>query len=753
MDKNTRNTRNIRDIRNRRSRRSRRRESVKFTINRKKGLFSAISICSILLILIVRLAFIMIYKSKEYRSMAQGQWNSQVTVEAKRGNIKDRNGSILATSIDVYRVDIDLNAIDIHIQDEDTTKEEVARKLAETTGIPYEEVLQKLSPVNEDGVEVNTTTLITGIEKALADEIKALDIYGLVISISPKRYYPNNNFLSHVLGSVNSDNVGLNGVELEYDSELTGISGYKIAEIDGSLKELPYQTVKYTSPIDGKDLTLTIDENIQLIAENVAEKGMTDNKAEEVTIIVMDPNNGEVLALVNKPDFNPNTPYDDYENFDGENEFEKLQNMFRNNAISNTFEPGSTFKNITMSAAIEEGLVNENDTFYCGGSLKFGSTIIKCWNTAGHGTQTLPEILQNSCNVGFMEIGARIGGDKLTEWIKKMGFGTVSGIDLPGEAKGIIKKAESITESDLATIAFGQTNTVNASQYMAAFNAIANGGTLIQPHVMKEVSHLDENGVRIIDETFVPVKKENLISEENAAILRDYLERTVTEGGSSKSYVEGYHIGSKTGTAQKVNPENGTYGAGKYISSMGGMAPADDPQITVFISIDEPSSGAYYAGQIVAPIGKTLFTDIFNYMETEFPKDDTQGIIKEIIIPEIRGLEVGEAKKNLKDTNLEYSIEGNGNIITDVKPNPGYTVKEGSKIVLYTGTGGTYNKTIAMPDLRGYSIESVAKILSSLGITYNVEGEGVVIKQSIPKGELISSSTEVKLTLNSEYGD
>ena len=720
---------------------------------RKRMSLALIGLTCVFALLIIRLSYIMLVKRDEYLARAEEQWTSEVKIDARRGRVLDRNGVELAVSANVYRVDFDLNSIRSYLKKENTTNEAIAPLIAEALELDNEKVLKSLRTKLPSGKDAGADTLIRRIDKERADKVKDLDIHGVIVSPDTKRYYPNDNFLAHVLGTTNSDGKGLTGVELQYNNYLSGIPGMRISELDRMSNELPYTISRFTSPVEGKDVTLTIDENLQAFAEKAAEQGYIDNKAAQVSVMIMDPNTGEILAMANKPDFNPNEPQKGFEEFSGATDGDKLQKMWRNRLVNDTFEPGSIFKVVTMIANMEEGLVKETDTFNCTGSKVVGGHTIKCWKTSGHGTQTLPEILQNSCNVGFMEIGARIGGDKLTEWIKKMGFGTVSGIDLPGEAKGIIKKAESITESDLATIAFGQTNTVNASQYMAAFNAIANGGTLIQPHVMKEVSHLDENGVRIIDETFVPVKKENLISEENAAILRDYLERTVTEGGSSKSYVEGYHIGSKTGTAQKVNPENGTYGAGKYISSMGGMAPADDPQITVFISIDEPSSGAYYAGQIVAPIGKTLFTDIFNYMETEFPKDDTQGIIKEIIIPEIRGLEVGEAKKNLKDTNLEYSIEGNGNIITDVKPNPGYTVKEGSKIVLYTGTGGTYNKTIAMPDLRGYSIESVAKILSSLGITYNVEGEGVVIKQSIPKGELISSGTEVKLTLNAEYGD
>ena len=695
----------------------------------------------------------MLVKREEYSARAEEQWTSEVKIDARRGRILDRNGVELAVSANVYRVDFDLNSIRSYLKKEDTTNEAIAPLIAEALELDNDKVLKSLRTKLPSGKDAGADTLIRRIDKEKADKVKDLNIHGVIVSPDTKRYYPNGNFLAHALGTTNSDGKGLTGVELQYNEYLSGTPGLRISELDRMNNELPYTISKFTSPVEGKDVTLTIDENLQAFAEKAAMQGYIDNKALQVSIMIMNPNNGEILAMVNKPDFNPNEPQVGFEEFPGATDGDKLQKMWRNRLVNDTFEPGSIFKVVTMIANMEEGLVKETDTFNCSGSKQVGGHTIKCWKTSGHGTQTLPEILQNSCNVGFMEIGARIGGTKLTEWIQKMGFGKVSGIDLPGEAKGIIKKAESITESDLATIAFGQTNTVNASQYMAAYNAIANGGTLIQPHIMKEVSHTDENGDKVIDETFVPVKKENIISEENAAILRDYLERTVTEGGSSKSYVEGYHIGAKTGTAQKVNPENGTYGQGKYISSMGGMAPVDDPQITVFISIDEPSNGAYYAGQIVAPIGRTLLTDIFNYMETEFDKDDTQGIIKEVIIPETRGLEIEEAKKILKEINLEYNIEGNGNIITDVKPYPGYAVKEGSKIGLYTGTEGNYNKTIAMPDLRGYSIESVEKVLLDLGITYNVEGEGVVTKQSIPKGELISSGTEVKLTLNAEYGD
>ena len=703
-------------------------------------------------LLILRLSYIMIVKREDYSARAEEQWTSEVKIDARRGRILDRNGIELAVSANVYRVDFDLNSIRAHLKKENLTNNDIAPKIAQALEMDEKKVLDKLNTKLPSGADAGSATLVRRLQKEEADKVKDLNISGVIVSPDTKRYYPYGNFLSHVLGSTNIDGQGLTGIELEYNQFLSGKPGLRISELSKYNDELPYTISEFTSPINGMDLTLTIDKNLQAFAEKVAEKGYKDNLAKQVSIIIMNPNNGEILAMVNKPDFNPNTPYEGAENYDGNNLAEKVQKMWRNHLVNDTFEPGSIFKVVTMIGNLEEGLVNEDDTFVCNGSLKVGPHTIKCWKRSGHGTQILPEILQNSCNVGFMEIGKRLGKEKLNEYIKKLGFGKVTGVDLPGEAKGIIKKTETITEADLATISFGQTNTVNAVQYMTAFNSIINGGKLIQPHIMKEIGYIDDNNNYNIEETFEPSITE-VLSEEKTAILRDYLERTVSYGGSSKAYVEGYHLGAKTGTAQKVNPNGGGYESGKYISSLAGFAPAENPEVTVFISIDEPGTGTYYAGQIVAPLANILFTDIFNYMSESMPKDDIDSIVKEVVIPEIRGLKVEDAKKVLKEYNLEYSIEGNGSIITEVKPYPGYTVKENYKINIDTGDSESYNKNVIMPDLRGYSIESASKILDDLGINYTFEGTGTVSKQSVPKGELILKKTNVKLVLSEEYGD
>ena len=709
------------------------------------------TIVVVFFILNLRLSYIMIVKRDEYSSRAEEQWTSEVSIDARRGRILDRNGVELAVSANVYRVDFDLNSVRQYLKNNSLTNADIAGKIADAVGMEENKVMEKLETKLASGANAGSATLIRRIEKESADKVNNLNIDGVIVSPDTKRYYPKGEFLAHVLGSTNVDGQGLTGVELQYNEYLSGVPGVRISEIERNEENLSYTISNFTEPIDGKDVTLTTDSKIQAIAEKVAEKGLVDNQAKRVSIMVMNPNNGEILAMVNKPDFDPNNAFDGFEDFSGETDGEKLQKMWRNSLVNDTFEPGSIFKVVTMVTALEEGIASESDTFECGGSLQVGSHTIKCWKTSGHGSQILPQILQNSCNVGFMKLGEKIGKETLNEYIKKLGFGKTTGIDLPGEASGIVKKTESITESDLATISFGQTNTVTAIQYMQAFNALANGGSLIQPHILKEVSHYDNTGTKIVDETFEPVISKNVLSAKSTATLRDYLERTVNEGGSNKSYIEGYHIGGKTGTAQKVNSVTGGYESGKYISSMAAMAPIDSPEITAFISIDEPSNGAYYAGVVTAPLMKILLTDIFNYMDSEF-SEDYNAVARDILIPEIRGKSIEEAKKILKDVNLEYNIEGSGESVTNTQPYPGYTVKEGTKITIYTGDAVDNNK-VSMPDLTGFSVTSAEDVLDNLGIKYILEGDGFVIDQSIPAGEVITTGSNVRLTLSDDYGD
>jgi len=734
---------------------------------------AAFALTFVFAILTIRLSYIMIVKRADYAARAEEQWTSEVKIDAVRGKILDRNGKELAVSANVYRVDFDLNSIRSYLSRDLTklsskeidqmksigisiagkknlTNDDIAPLIATALGLDASKVKDKLETKLPSGANAGSAILVRRIEKDQADNVKALNISGVLVSPDTKRYYPNNNFLAHVLGSTDVDGKGLTGVELKYNSYLSGVPGMKIAELDKANRDLPYTISQFTSPVNGKNVTLTIDENIQYFAEKAAKQAYNDTKAKAVSILVMDPKTGEVLAMVNKPDFDPNNPYEGADSFDGANSGEKLQKMWRNRLVNDTFEPGSIFKVVTAITGLEDNIVNKDTNFYCSGSLKVGGINPKCWKPEGHGAEKFPDIIQNSCNVGFMELGAMIGKEKLCESISKFGFGNVSGIDLPGEAKGIVKPVDKVSDADLATISFGQTNTVNSVQYMAAFNAVANGGTLIQPHVMKEVTHDDENKVNIVDETFKP-KTTTVASTEKTAELRTYLERVVTGGSGTGTFIEGYHIGGKTGTAQKVI--NGKYQDGAYISSFVGMAPVSDPKVTVMITIDEPSNGAYYAAQVAVPPAKTLFTDIFNYLDSEFSNENSSQISRDVIIPEIRGMKIADAKKVLKDSKLDFNIDGDGESVVDMKPYPGYSVKESSKINLYTSSDATYNNNVVMPDVRGYSKEDATTLLKNLGIVPTFEGSGMVSEQDISQGEVITKGTTVKLTLTSDYKD
>ena len=723
----------------------------KKTIGYKSRLYivSIIVFC-LLAFLVLRLAWLTLVSGRALEAKANSEWQKEISVTAKRGDILDRNESVLVSSANVYRIDFDLDSVRNHIKDKDLTMDDIAVEISEVTGVEVDEVLEALNRKNSDGSDASYAPLVRGVTKAVADSADELGIYGLIVSRDVKRYYPNGNFLASALGGINSEGTGLTGIELQYDDYLAGIAGMKIGSYDSWGNRLPFDTYKFTPAIDGSDVITTIDENLQYIAEKIAQKGLDEHNAKGVHVLIMDPNNGEVLAMVNKPDYDPNNPFSGYEIFEGETDNDKIQNMWRNWLVSDTFEPGSTFKTVTMIAALEKGVVSDSDTFVCNGSVKFGNTTVHCWKHEGHGTQTLAEVLKNSCNVGMMEIGERLGIENLNEYIYKLGFGKTTGIDLPGEASGIVKSSDTVSAIDLATISFGQTNTVTTMQLMTAFNAIANGGNLIQPHIVKEISHEDESGNRVIDETIKPIIKEDVLSNDSTALLRSYLERTVTKDGPDGAFVQGYNIGGKTGTAQKVDPTTGTYSTDKYISSMIALAPVENPQITVFIAVDEPSNGAYYGGEVAAPLMKELFEEVFQYMDSPLAKERFS-IYKNVIIPDVRGKSIEEAKEILKENGLEAEVNGNGKTIISMDSYPGSTVKEGTTISITAKDSGQVEKEIIMPDFKGTTEEFATSVLDNLGLVYEFKGEGIVDSQSIANGNKVVKGTKVTITLKKEY--
>ncbi|WP_283691573.1 stage V sporulation protein D [Clostridium perfringens] len=720
-------------------------KNKKIKLNEGRVLAFLLAIVILFLALSGRLLYISIFRSKDYKAMAEEQWTNEIQIDARRGRVLDRNNRELAVTANVFRVDLDLITLRKYIDKKDTDNIEIAKLLAEALEMDEEKVLSRIELTYPSGNPANSATLIRRIEKEKADKVKELDINGVIVSEDTKRYYPNGDFLSHTLGTTNADGEGLSGLELYYNEELMGIPGVRVSEVSGNSTSNPYSETSFTPPVDGKDMTLTIDENIQYFVEKVAEDALNKHNADSVSIAVMNPNNGEILGMVNKPGFNPNNPYEGSEAFKGKDESAKLQNMWRNTIVSDAFEPGSIFKIITSIAAIEENIAGKDEVYYCDGSLNVAGKNIKCWKPGGHGVQNFNQTLENSCNVAFMEMGAKLGAEKLNEYIKLFGFGTQSGIDLPGEATGIVKNVEDISAVDLATISFGQTNTMNGIQFMTALNAVANGGDLIQPHIMKELSHKDDNGTKIIDEVFVPKIQENIVDEKSTMRVKEALESTVSNGSSKDAGIEGIKVAGKTGTAEKVDPETGTYGAG-YIASFAGFAPYDNPQVSLIVIIDNPKNGEHFGGIVAAPFAGELFNNIFNYISLNEGQLDAKD--ESVIIPDLRGDKVTSAEKTLNELGINCVIEGDGTFVTSVTPIPGYKVKKGDSITLYAGSRFDRNeKEIVVPDFRKLNKEEAEEILKSLGLKGEFEGEGEIKEQSISAGEIIKNGDKIKFKL------
>ena len=720
-------------------------KNKKIKLNEGRVLAFLLAIVILFLVLVGRLLYISIFRSKDYKAMAEEQWTNEIQIDARRGRILDRNNRELAVTANVFRVDLDLITLRKYIDKKETDNIEVAKLLAEALEMDEEKVLSRIELTYPSGNPANSATLIRRVEKEKADKVKELDINGVIVSEDTKRYYPNGDFLSHTLGTTNSDGEGLSGLELYYNEELMGIPGVRVSEVSGNSTSNPYSETSFTPPVDGKDMTLTIDENIQYFVEKVADEALKKHNADSVSIAVMNPNNGEILGMVNKPGFNPNNPYEGSDAFKGKDESAKLQNMWRNTIVSDAFEPGSIFKIITSIAAIEENIAGKDEVYYCDGGLNVAGKNIRCWKPEGHGVQNFNQILENSCNVAFMEIGAKLGAEKLNEYIKLFGFGIQSGIDLPGEATGIVKNSKDISAVDLATISFGQTNTMNGIQFMTALNAVANGGDLIQPHIMKELSHKDDNGTKIIDEVFVPKIQENIVDEKSTMRVKEALESTVSNGSSKDAGIEGIKVAGKTGTAEKVDPETGTYGAG-YIASFAGFAPYDNPQVSLIVIIDNPKNGEHFGGIVAAPFAGELFNNIFNYISLNegqlHAKDES------LIIPDLRGDKVTSAEKTLNELGINCVIEGDGTFVTSVTPIPGYKVKKGDSITLYAGSRFDRNeKEIVVPDFRKLNKEEAEEVLKSLGLKGEFEGEGEIKEQSISAGEIIKSGDNIKFKL------
>lgn len=565
------------------------------TYNRKKIMVMFLMVFFVLMFLIGRLVYLMVFCSEYYGQKAENLHERERDIKAARGRILDANGTVLATNKSVCTISV------IHSQIEDP--EAVIQALVTELGLTEEEVRKRVEKVS------SIERVKTNVDKETGDRIRDYGLAGVKVDEDYKRYYPYDTLASKVLGFTGGDNQGIVGLEVKYDEYLQGINGKILTLTDARGIEIENAGETRMEPVNGYDLCISMDMNIQQYCEQAAEKAYVKKNADSVSVIVMNPQNGELLAMVNYPEFNLNDPFTlNYEpegEVTGEEKQNLLNQMWRNQCISDTYEPGSTFKIVTASAALEQGVVSLDDNFYCPGYKVVEDRRIRCAKTTGHGAETFETGIMNSCNPVFIELGERLGTDHFFEYFKQFGLLAKTNIDLPGEAATIMHKKENVGPVELATISFGQSFQITPIQLVTTVSSIINGGTRITPHFGVSIKEADGNLV----ETLQYQSYDGICSTETSETMRYLLERVVSDGGGKNAKIEGYSIGGKTATSQTLPRSEH-----RYISSFLGFAPADDPQVLVLVIINNPE-GVYYGGTIAAPVCKEIMENILPYLD------------------------------------------------------------------------------------------------------------------------------------------
>ena len=565
------------------------------TFNRKKVMIVFVAVFFIMMFLIGRLVYLMIFCSEYYGNKAENLHERERDIKAARGKLLDANGTVLATNKSVCTISV------IHNQIEEPEK--VIEMLVRELGIPEETARKRVEKVS------SIERVKTNVAKETGDAIRAYGLSGVKVDEDYKRYYPYGTLASKVLGFTGADNQGILGLEVKYDKYLQGTNGKILTLTDARGIEIENAGESRLEPVNGYDLCLSLDRNIQMYCEQAAKKVCTKKSADSVSVIVMNPQNGELMAMVNYPEFDLNDPFtlvgDTGESVSAEEKQNLLNKMWRNQCISDTYEPGSTFKIITAAAALEEGVVKLDDAFFCPGYKIVEDRRIRCARTTGHGAETFETGIMNSCNPVFMELGERLGAENFAGYFKQFGLLSKTNIDLPGEAGTIMHKTENIGPVELATISFGQSFQITPIQLVTTVSSIINGGTRVTPHFGVSVQDADGNTVK----KFSYETHENICTAETSETMRYLLEKVVSEGTGKNAKIEGFSIGGKTATSQTLPRSDH-----KYISSFLGFAPADNPQVLVLVVINNPQ-GIYYGGTIAAPVAKEIFENILPYLD------------------------------------------------------------------------------------------------------------------------------------------
>lgn len=631
---------------------------------RKRLLLEIVLISLGFIVLIVRLAYIQLWKGKQLADLAESLWRREIPVYQKRGEILDRNGHRIAYNISSPTIWV----IPVQVKDVQRTSTQLAPLLRMKIEDMEQMIAkgQSIKQIKGGGRKISLET---------AQKVRELNLPGIVVAEDNKRYYPYGALAAHILGFTGIDNQGLAGIEQKYDTVLTGLKGNVAYLSDASGQQMSNLSEKYVMPRDGLHLQLTIDKQIQTIMERELDRAMEELNPNQVLSIAMDPNSGEILAMASRPGYDPQS----YKSFPAD-----VYN--RNLPIWMTYEPGSTFKIITLAAALEEGKVNlHNEHFFDPGRLEIGGVKLRCWKKGGHGSQTFLEVVENSCNPGFVALGNRLGKITLFNYIRNFGFGQKTGIDLSGEAAGILFKLNRVGPVELATTAFGQGVSVTPIQQVAAVSAAINGGKLYRPHVAKRIRY-PETGM-IIDE-IKPELVRQVISPETSSQVRNALEHVVAQGTGRNAFIDGYCVGGKTGTAQKVI--NGKYSLSEHIVSFISFAPADNPKIVIYIAVDNPQ-GIQFGGLVAAPIGKRIMEDTLQYIgvkrcEKQISRKYKWDETPLVIVPNL----IGKTLTNIYEDssmNFQFARSGTGNTVIHQAPKPGTRVEQGKTIRIYMGEG------------------------------------------------------------------
>lgn len=711
----------------------------------------------LILLLVFRIFWLQFIDGDSLKEQAYKQITANRVLSPKRGTIYDSTGKALAVSSEVDTISINPSLISVKNDTEGTNalKEKVARALANIFDLNYDEVLVKVTSTNS--VETIAKKVDSDKVAELEQWMKENKCYsGINIDADTKRSYPYNNLASNLIGFCGSDNNGLAGLEYYWDDTLTGTPGRVTTSIDATQESIPDNDEKYIDPENGSNITLSIDANIQSIVEKYLKQAVEENDCKNGgSMILMDPSTGDILAMATYPDYNLNTPFEPnetlqktWDSLSSEEKNNSLYKMYSNKVVNETYEPGSVFKTIMASIGLEENVV-ETDTvgdFYCSGYEHVGDRDIHCTNTSGHGSQTLRNALENSCNPALIQLGRRIGANTLYKYFKAFGFFDKTGIATAGESSSQFHTLDNVGPTELATMSFGQRFTITPLQMITAACAIANDGKLVKPRIVTKIENPDTGAITNIDVEEV----RQVISSETASKVRDMMQSVVTDGGGQSGAVKGYAIGGKTGTSEPnpSHPEDG------YVASFLAIAPVENTKVVALLSLYGPQGKNYYGGKIAAPVVSQVLSEVLPYLG--IPSNDSSQASSDtslITIPDLKNKTISESKKLLKDLGLTYITSASDDeIVTSQNPKAGVSISKNGIVKLYTDQNNS-SVSVTVPDLKGKSLSNATSSLKAKNLNIQATGSGIVVSQEPAVGSSIEEGSVIKVTLQEVTSD